>query len=174
MVSRLRLPHPVATYHRPIRRIAAMPVVVAHRHTTSSKANHTLANPSTRPHPTLDSKVTRRNPVPIRNRHSKPSQAMEDPLLVVTGIKDGKGRKAGNNHSKVHATPCWHVECSDAEALQLPLGYPAQPPSQAVQQPARSGRSNNISTGLLGADDEISSEGCRDSRLDSHTFLFWL
>ncbi|KAF8485273.1 hypothetical protein DFH94DRAFT_689628 [Russula ochroleuca] len=32
---------------------------------------------------------------------------------------------------------------------QSQQGYPAQPPSQAVQQPARSGRSNNISTGLL-------------------------
>jgi len=40
-----------------------------------------------------------------------------------------------------------HTGYSDAEALQPPLGYQSQPPSQAIQQPPRSGRNN----ALLGA-----------------------
>jgi hypothetical protein len=48
-------------------------------------------------------------------------------------------------------TPCWHIECTNTQALESSLGYAAQPPPQAVQQPARSGRNN----ALLGANDDV-------------------
>ena len=86
----------VATPHRLTpHRVATIPVV-ARRHT---RANRTSRKPRNR-NPTLpaDTKVTHRNPVPIRNRDTHPSKAMEDPLpVIIISSRDGGN---GNSHHR--------------------------------------------------------------------------
>jgi hypothetical protein len=69
---------------------------VARSHTTSSQANHTPRNPSTK-NPTVleDSKVTNRAPVLIRNTSNRIQEVL---ATGIQGIQDGSSQ-GGNSHS---------------------------------------------------------------------------
>jgi len=143
-----------------------------------NRTNRMLGSHTTRRHlsPAGTNRVPLRNRVPISRRRR--TQSSSSPTVVIImgtqGIRGGLS-KAGSNslrHSSVH-TLCPHIRCGDAHALQPPLGYQTQPPSQAIQQPPRSGR-NNMGTALLGAGDRMFYKvpGLRPHGLTP--FLFWL
>ena len=130
--------------------VAARPGRFRRHHRTNRipGSNSTMARHNLTPG---TNRVALRNRVPINRRRR--TQSTSSPMVVIMGTQGIRGglSKAGSNslrHRSVH-TLCPHIRCGDAHALQPPLGYQTQPPSQAIQQPPRSGRNN----ALLGASD---------------------
>ena len=156
-MGHLRLLRPVTTRHHLIpRALVVVTTLVAARPEHFRRHNRThrilgVHTPATR--------VTPRISVPISRRHTQTRSPTVVVIMRTQGIRRGPS-KAGSNslrHSSVHFLLCPHIQCGDAHALKLPLGYQPQPASQAIQQPPRSGRSTGGiglgSAAALGAGD---------------------
>ena len=150
------------------------PALVVVTPLVAPRPGHFQRHHRNRAHRILGSHTARRRATPTgvpltirvpfsRSRHSKLSSSSSSrPTVVIMGTQGIRGglSKAGSNsprHSLVHSL-CPHIQYSDAHALQPPLGsgYPIQPPSQATQQPPRTGRNHGgmgLGTVAAGAGD---------------------